>query len=158
MARILDLCDCIASLIRTTWQPVAPSAASREYGPDVGLSPDDESTLLHGRAVYSFPGAYAFPSMQDREILDKRYTTTALVIERYTEPGTPTKEWMDTRVNFVERVFKLFRDPNLVLLDTLIPDLENAASVDVVYDLDLFAEQRTFWSQMTLTFQEAAPL
>lgn len=157
-ARILDLCDAIVTLIGSNWSPTAPDAVTREYGPDVGLDASDSATLIVGRKVYVFPTSYAVPQLQDRELVDKRYSAVALVIERYTDAGTPPTEWMDERVLFAEGLYKLLRDPDLVLLDTAIPDLENGSTVDVVYDIVRFAEQRTFWSQMTLNFQEATAL
>ncbi len=162
-ARILDLCDAIATLIGATWVPVAPDAVSREYGPDVGLSEDDGNTLLDGRQVYVFPIGYGVPAMDDRTFLDKRYAVVVTIIERYTDdPGIPPNDWMDTRVTFTETLFKLLRNPFLELLAVsgayVMPDIENPATVDAVYDFDLFQENRTFRSQMTLNFQEAAAL
>lgn len=162
-ARILDLADAAAALIAKKWAPTSPDAVSREYGPDIGLNPDDAATLIAGRQVFVFPGAYAMPQLLDRQVLDKRYTLFVVVLEQYTAPagsdaGIPPKAWMDDRVLFTETLFTLLRDPDLVLLQTVIPDLENGSTVDAVYDFDLFQEQRTFRSQMTLNFQEAGPL
>ncbi len=163
MARILDLCDAIVGQIEGAWSPTAPDAVSREYGPDVGLNADDGATLITGRKVYVFPIAYGIPAMEDRSYLDKRYGVVVTVIERYTDdPGIPTKAWMDTRVTFTETLFKLLRNPNLELLASggnyVLPDIENPATCDTVYDFDLFQENRTFRSQLTLNFQEAASL
>lgn len=157
-ARVLQLCDAVASLIGSLWTPTAPDAVQRAYGPDVGLTEDDPSTLITGRQVYVFPVSYGVPTMIDRSELDHRDTVAVLVIERYTAgTGYPPVDWMDARVNFTEqKIFIPLRNPQLVLLDTLIPDLETPGSVDVVYDIDLYRDNKTFWSQLTLPFQEVA--
>jgi hypothetical protein len=156
LARILQLVDAAAGELRARWGPKAPDAVTREYGPDVGFTPDDLSTLLPGRQVYLFPAAYAAPELAARDALQKRYKVAGLVVERYTAgTGRPPVGWMDARVTFVEQVvFKPLRDPGLVLLDGVVPDLETGAEVTAVYDLDVYLKHRAFWSELLLTYQE----
>lgn len=165
-ARILSVCDAVASFIRTTWQPTAPSAVTRTYGPDVGLTTDDESTLLSGRQVFVFPASYAVPVQVTRAEVEWRYGVTVLVVERFDEdgetPGKPPNAWMDERIAFVENsIFKPLRDQDLTLLGSIIPALAEGgevARVEVVYDLNLFLQHRAFWSQVTLPFEEVNKL
>ncbi|MBY0513080.1 MAG: hypothetical protein K2P78_04115 [Gemmataceae bacterium] len=165
-ARILDVCDAVASHLRTLWTDRGrDDAVTREYGPDVGLTKDDEDSLIAGRQVYVFPAAYAVPRLVTRREMERGYTVAVLCVERYTDdPPTearPPAAWMDERVTFVERMFKALRDPDLTLIGSVIPALEDGgdvAKVDVVYDLDVFVRHRAFWSQLTAPFEEVCEL
>lgn len=165
-ARIIEVCEAVASFIRTTWTPIAPDAVTRTYGPDIGLTPDDDATLLSGRQVFVFPASYAVPVQVTRAEVEWRYGVTVLVVERFDQDGetagTPPVAWMDERIEFVENtIFKPLRDQDLTLLGSVIPSLAEGgevAQVNVVYDLDLFLKHRAFWSQVTLPFEEVNKL
>jgi hypothetical protein len=154
-ARILEFSDAVTAAIQAAWNPVAPSAVSREYGAEVILT-DDDSDVLKGRRVFVFPTTYEAPEFVDRAELLRTYSVGIVIVERYTDDaGYPTKSWMDARVLFVEQtIYRLLRNPMLVLADTLIPAPNSPGTVDVVYDLDLFLQQKTFWSVCFFTFQE----
>lgn len=160
LARVLDLCDACAAAVSAAWVPTGDDAVARVYAPDVGLTQDNPDTLVRGRKVYLFPGAYASPLL-DRGSLLRRYTVAWLVVERYADgAGFPPDAWLDDRVAFVEQtVFNVLRDPTLVLTGAVVsgvqPDPEAEPAVDPVYDLDLLIENHTFWSQGTLTYIEA---
>jgi len=163
LARTLEICDAVVDAIGTAWDPTSPDAVSREYGVEVGLSKDYASILLTGRKVYVFPTSYEAPGLIDREVLMNAHGVAVLICERYTnsdgstaDPGLPPKAWMDERVLFVQdKIYKVLRNPHLVLLDTVIPVPDELGSIDLVYDRDLYLSKRAFWSYGFFNFQEA---
>lgn len=165
-ARILQVCDAVAAHLRTVWSPTGDDRVTRTYGPDIGLSVDDEATLIAGRQVYVFPTSYAVPVQVTRREVEWRYAVSIIVAERYDEDGEtaglPPNSWMDARVAFVaDKIFKPLRDQHLTLLGTVIPSLESGgetAEVLTVYDLDVYREHRAFWSQINVPFEEVNQL
>ena len=157
-ARVLDTADAVAQAIQTAWSGLAaPDGVSREYGADVILKEDDPDTVLKGRQVYVFPTKYEAPEFVDSSALRRTYSVGIVIVERYTDgPGWPPKAWMDARVLFVEQtIYRLLRNPDFVLSNTLVPSPEEPGTVDVVYDLDLYMQRKAFWSVCSFTFQEA---
>ncbi len=156
LARVDEFCDAVAAAIASQWAPVAPNEVITDYAPDIGLSVDEPDTLITGRKVYVWPIGYAAPETIDRAELLKQFTCGVVIVERYTTTAkSPPKAWMRERIRFVEQlVFNVLRNPNLTLLDALVPAPEEAGVIDVVFDLDILIEHRAFWSQGTFTFQE----
>jgi hypothetical protein len=155
-ARVIETADAVAAAIRTAWAPIAPDAATSDYGAEVILD-DDDPDVLTGRKVFVFATEYAAPEFVDGASLRRTYGVGIVIVERYAAAaGTPPKAWMDARVLFVEQsIYRLLRNPDLVLSNTLVPSPEAPGTVDVVYDLDLYLQRKTFWSVCTFTFQEA---
>lgn len=157
-ARVLDACDAVVADIVSAWSPTAPSAAQREYAPEIGFSVDHAETLLSGRQVYVFPAAWGSPEGVTRGELLHEYTVSVVVAERYTAAAGPVpKAWVDERVLFVETLFNRLKDPTRELTGasvTLFRTPDVPAEVDEVYDLDMLAEQRAFWSRFTITYHE----
>lgn len=157
-ARIIDLADAAAAAIEAAWSPVAPDAVTREYAPDVVTNPDDPAVVT-GRRVYVLPAGYGDEGFATRAELDKRYTLSVMVVERYADgPGPVPTAWVDERVAFVEEmVWRVLRDPALTLLDgDVIPATEDTAEVTAVYDFAELPEKLLFVSVARFTFMEIA--
>ncbi|MDB5310677.1 MAG: hypothetical protein JWO38_4879 [Gemmataceae bacterium] len=163
LARILDVCDSVVSMIQTAWVPAAPSAVSRVYDPDIGLTAEDVNTRLAGRQVLVFPTKYESPAQASRDMLWRKHRVTVLTVERYTDgSGSPPVAWMDARVGFVEQmIFNPLRNPALVLAGQLVtqafPAPDEAAEADV-YDIDIVIQDRAFWAEVRVVLQEPTDL
>lgn len=158
---ILAVCDAVAQLIEGVWSPTAPDAVTREYIPDIPLTDDVAEDERHtGRRVYVFPAGYEEPDFLSRAELAGKHAIAVLVVERYTGAGKPPKAWVDARVNWTgETIFRTLRDPDLSLLADMVGhDPETPASWDSVYDHAVLLNHKTYWSVVTVTFQEGVEL
>jgi hypothetical protein len=83
-----------------------------------------------------------------------------LAVERYTDgPGLPPDAWMDERVRwFEQQVFNVLANQSLVLTGELTPDETEAATIDVLYDADVYRQHKTFWTVATFHFVESSDL
>lgn len=153
-ARVLNTADAVVSVIQTWWNPTSPDAVERDYVPDVILNPDDPGVLT-GRKVWIFPASHGAPEMVTRAELRRTDTIAFLVVERYTDAaGKVPAAWLDERVEFVQGLYDLIRDPNLDILDgTVVVRPVDPGSVEVVYDRDVLMEHRTFWSYGSVTYE-----
>ncbi len=154
-ARVIEVADAAVAVIQAAWAPTAPDLVKRVYGAEFGLTKGYEP-LLEGRRLMIYPANYSHPALETRSKYKKEFVLTAVGVERYT--GTeayPPDSWMDERVEwFEQQVFLPLRNQQLVLLDSLIPSLEQPATVDEVYDIAKYFETKTFWSTATFAFQE----
>jgi hypothetical protein len=153
-ADVLAFADEIAALLQGEFDAAgADAAVSREYEItfDVGT--------FTGLKVVVMPVEYAKPMQADRA--EDYYEAAAVVVvaERYTGGAArPPADWLDERVNLVERcVFDPLRriganadDPRL-LLDAYWCE---SAEVTTVYDAPFLREQQAFWSETELTFRK----
>lgn len=165
-ARIIDACNAVTGAIQSVWNPVAPSAVQRSYVPDIGLSADHTDTLIQGRQVYVFPAKWENDGAIDRGNWDRLYVVQFVTVERYSvsgtdQVGTPTDDWVDQRVLFVEGIFNFLANPDVTIPGALVNLYrlpEDQASVDEVYDVDLLMRKKTFWSPATIAFREIVGL
>ena len=154
-ARVIEVADAAVAVLQTAWNPTAPDLVKRMYGAEFALTKGYEP-LLEGRRLMVYPASYAHPEMETRVLYKKDFVLIVVGVERYvgSEP-LPPDDWMDERVEwFEQKVFLPLRDQHLVLLDSLIPSLSQPATVDEVYDIAKYFENKTFWSTATVAFQE----
>ncbi len=154
-ARVIEVADAVVAFLQASWVPVAPDLVERVYGAEFGLTVGYEP-LLAGRRLMVYPATYEHPNLETRTIYRKEFVLKVCGVERYTgDEALPPKEWMDDRVEWFEKkVFLPLRNQNLVVLTSLIPSLENPATVDEVYDIAKYFENKTFWTTGTFSFQE----
>jgi hypothetical protein len=157
-ARVLDLADAAVAKVLEGWAAAGPDGAARAYAPPVNLT-DDAKPVHRGRRLYVFPGPYSAEQM-DRADQWRRFTVRALAVERYTDgPGLPPDAWMDERVRwFEQQVFNVLANQSLVLTGELTPDETEAATIDVLYDADVYRQHKTFWTVATFHFVESSDL
>jgi hypothetical protein len=153
-AHVIEICDACVAVLSTVWAPVAPNSISRIYGKEIGLSIDYPAEMLTGRQIYVFPTNYNQYRLLDRKSKLTKYSVSVLIAERYTEAGLPPVAWMDERVSFVDSVvFSALTDLSASFAGARV-DPEDLGSVDIVYDRDLYMQRNTFWSQITIVYQE----
>lgn len=102
----LLVAELLAAAVQAAWNPTAPDAVAWDFFRRWSDLDKAASDTLLGRQVVFFPSDYGKQS-EDRG--EDRYThrITALVVERYTGAGDPTRAWTAERVDFVhERIVK----------------------------------------------------
>jgi hypothetical protein len=153
-AQILDVADGMVSAVLAAWQasenpPTVNDSVTREYVADVDLE------TMVGRRVYFFPVSY-LNNPATRLDDEWSYSITGLVMERYTGPGSPPKDWIDERVLFVQNVVSGavdFVHGDLLPLPGRGVSFTNLNNV-AVFDADKLNTQKTFWSEITLELRE----
>lgn len=156
-SRAAQVADAVRDLIQAIWLPSAPNGIQRVWAGDIVLNPDDPANLIQGRQVYVFPVSLTQPTLLNRLDQMRRYLIAVLVAERYTDaPGPIPASWVDDRVDFVENaIFTNLSNPGVSLLEgavRLVFDEEQG--IDILADREVLQQQRTFWSVMTLIYQE----
>lgn len=154
-SRVLQLCDALASAIRTAWRPLAPSEVVRQYVSRVRLE------KFPGRRVAVFPTRYS-DEPADRVEVFATYPITIWVAEVCPDALDPAsdaaREWADVRVDFVESVVYTAVDFGSQGLAPLVVGGRKGVvleSADVaVYDAELFETKKTFWSELDCVFRE----
>ena len=147
-ARIIEVCDAIVDKVTLAWVPLGADGVSRQY-----LTPV-KAEFIQGRQVYVFPANYG-DEPADRADDLKEHRVALLVVERYTDAGAPTVEWIDERVNFVQTFLwdELTNPRSQAILDDLWPHTGEVA----VYDVAMLSEKKLFWSELDLVFREIGP-
>lgn len=163
-ARILAVCDAAAALILANWTDrAAADGCARSWIPEINLTEDvDESELLNGRQVYVIPAPDAYSAdLITRNDQQRNYKFRVLVVERYIpeseeDPKTPPNSWVDERVTwFQNTIFNpLANQTECVLLDEVVPALEENASVQVIVDRDVLLQHKAFWAWAEFPFVE----
>lgn len=95
----LLLCDDLVSALQNDWAPTGNDGVERHYFKRFGDG-DDTALKLQGRRVVIFPTGYE-NSPADRGEDDYTHRVSVLTVERYTDAGDPTRDWIDERVDFV---------------------------------------------------------
>lgn len=121
---------------------------------------DLDAASVGGRKVYVFPLSTA-GQLVTREEDQNDYALGLWVIERFTEAGDPSEEWLDARVEWVEWLWKLLgnaRGPRL-LVDPEVRDSglwPQVAEITTVYDHDELVEGKLFASVLQVVYREHA--
>ncbi len=144
-SRVLTVCDACVAAISTFWSPTGDDSVERLYEVDL-----DASTLT-GRKVYVFPAGTAWVELGTRagDVHDER--VQVLVVERYTDAGPATKQWVDERVEFVQdAVLDLLDDPRE---QPVTGYWCQESAVDPVYDIEELTQRKLFLSLASFTFR-----
>lgn len=152
-APILTLCDALVGAIREAWQPGEPDNVERVYIAPV--TADDLPTLL-GRRVYVFPGRYTDEPATRGEDLST-YSVGVLIVERILEPGPPTNQWMDDRVDFVEGTIADALDyDGRSLLRIGTREIWTESIDTETFNLEMLNQANLFWSELEVVLKEIA--
>jgi hypothetical protein len=160
-ARILAACDAAAALILAGWDDRgADDTVTRDWIPEINLTEDAEPVHV-GRRLYVIPAPDAYTAdLITRNDQQRNYKFRVLMVERYLPADenaatTPSRDWIDERVNFFEqRVFNVLANQGTVLLDELVPAIEETATVQVILDRDVLLQHRTFWAWAEFPYVE----
>lgn len=144
--RINDLCDSLVTAIRDTWFPISPDLVSREYEVDL-----DSATFL-GRRVYVFPDLYATPEPASRSEDYEDLTVQILVAERCADVGAVSKDWLDSRVQWVQDVIVGYLD-RVRSEPAILGDHWPQSREVEVYDRESLVERKLFLSVVSITFR-----
>lgn len=157
-ARILLACDAAVETIDAAWTDKGKcDGVQRVYAPPINLTEDAEPVHT-GRQVYVFPGPYT-TTLYTRGDQWRGYTLRALMVERYVDAGDVPDEWIDERVSFFEQgVFNLLANQGLTLIDEMAPALDETATIDLLYDVDMLLKLKTFWCLATFPYAEDTDL
>ena len=167
-ARIIAACDAAAALILAGWEasdspPGGLDGVERDWIPEIGLTEDAE-TPHRGRRLYVIPAEDAYSAdLITRDDQERKYKFRVLMVEQYApEEGDalmPSRAWTDERVNFFEqRVFNVLANQSTVLLDEMVPALEETASVQMILDRDVLLQHKTFWAWAEFPYMEDTDL
>ncbi len=116
---------------------------------------DIASETLLGRKVIIVPVSY-LTGVANRTEDRGDYQLVVVVVERYTEQGPATDEWVDDRVMWCELLMTHITDPRAAKLlatndeDGLWPDVSDV----LVYDVEELTQRKLFLSVITVTFRE----
>jgi hypothetical protein len=148
-ARINRVIDAVVQFVAGQWVPSTPDSVERQY-----LAPF-ELEKMTGRRVVFFPARY-LNNPADRESDEFVYSVAAVVAEKYSAAGEPTRDWVDERVEFVDQLndwLDLSREPLEFGAANGRRLITQSASVEV-YDADLLNTKKIFWSELALEFRE----
>jgi hypothetical protein len=149
----IALCDALVTFGRAQWEPKAPSGIERSHrGQTIKL---DESK---GRQVRIVPLGY--DSIAAARGLDfYNHRIGVLTFERYEDAADPEEvipiAWIDERVDFVHTLrdaFDFYRDGTQPSFNKQLQTI--TAPVEDIYDPDLLAQDKVFWSWIEFGFQE----
>lgn len=155
-ARILVLCDALATALQTAWAPTGNDGVERAYFKRIADAEGAEFKLL-GRRVVIYPTDYGNdPASRGED--EYTHNVTVDVFERYTSTsGDPTVEWIDARVDFVSTYvvdgFDFSYDGGPSWNRKLIT---RSADVSVCDAAKLVGGNRLFFSRVELVFSETA--
>jgi hypothetical protein len=146
--RLLEVCDAAAAALVVAAEPAEPDEIVRDY------VTEDELATLEGKRTFVFPAGCAQVARLSRSEVVNEYRVAVRVVERYTDPGRPTREWVDERVVALgsEVYAALDRiDPTDYLLGTLWAEtieVADAANPDAILGAKLF------WAEVEVAFRE----
>lgn len=153
-ARINAVCDAAAALILANWpDKVSADGCLRTWTPEIQLTEDIEQTPpLTGRWLFVIPAPDAYSAdLITRNDQQRNYKFRVLMVERYVPADenaakTPPDSWIDDRVEFFEQnVFNLLANQANVLIDEVVPALDENASVGMILDTDVLLQHKAFW-------------
>ena len=158
-AGIIDLCDQVAALIRSAWNPSGDDSVERIY--QAPIAPSELNNLV-GRKVFVFPGRKLHLGAADRGSNRLNWSVGILAVERCTQTGNsglPTTDWMDERTEWMEQTVEKTvnfdgRDGNDLEFDGRT--LQTLSIETEIYDVDYLDEAKLFWSSMEVVFDEVA--
>ena len=148
-ADILTVCDALVLAVETALDNPADATVERLYLAPLDMAADS------ARHVWLFPATLA-RRPENRAENTLTYRVACVVAQRYTEPGEPTKAWVDSLVEFVAaKVYfplDFIRDPLAFGPDSGRHLLTTSGEI-TVYDPERL-QRGLFWSEITFEFQE----
>lgn len=143
---ILKLADAVADLIRSNLASGSEWEVNRVYEIKHNLGTFTESK------IDVVPGAYADEGPSTRKDNWFDALISIVVTKRYQDAGDVPDEWMDDLIDFVEtNVFNVFSANDLEIDESWWPQ---AINVVVLYDMEQYRRNKTFWSEVEVTFRK----
>lgn len=144
-----DVSDAAAGLIVTAWDPGGNDEVVRDY-----VNQSSLATFI-GRKVFVFPledGAFQVQRENRSEVLNA-FKVQFEILERFTQPGTPTQEWLDERVDFIDLVYSAV---DLILpTNRLLGSLwTETLTITQKADLRSVTENKLFFASIEAEFDE----
>ena len=154
-ARVNEVADAVVAAVLVLWPDggTAPNAVERTY-----LTPIDLNTLT-GRKVWVTPADFGDENASRGENLGK-YTLAVIVAERHTDPGPPSRAWLDTRVAFVESLYDLLgsygnrRASGHLSVGSPARRHWTDRATAAVYDWETLSADHVFWAELEFEFRE----
>lgn len=145
-ADILKLADSVADLIRSNLASGSEWDVNRVYETKHNLATFTESKIDVVPGEYSDQG----PATRKDSWFDA--LISIVVTKRYQEPGDVPDEWMDDLIDFVESdIFNIFSANELEIDNEWWPQ---AINVVTLYDIGQYQRNKTFWSEIEVTFRK----
>lgn len=161
--------DALVARIDANWVTLAaaqltpPAADQRARQSDqdevIGRARFDlDAGSLRGRKIVVFRGGRADePASRSEDQYD--YLLALWVVERYTDPGDPSEEWIDERVEWCEWLLTLIGSPRRppLLADANNPNAglwPQVAAIEEVYDEQELSENKLFLATLSVTYRE----
>jgi len=157
-AQITTLCDALVTQVLAAWNTsISPSSVSSPDSVSWEFLAEIDSDTLTGRKVFLFPGPDYSNGPATRGEDEWVYAVAALVVERYTDAGTPTKDWIKERVEFVQDIVSGSLDFVRSYLDISGREIWTQENTVTVYDPEKLEKQKLFWSEVKFEFREIQP-
>lgn len=142
---ILAFSDWVVGKIQNGFSAEYPSATvTREYEIEYDLG------VIEGLHVNVFPASY---SQEDENRVEARFDVEVAVVlmERWTAPGKPDKDWLDRRVELVQ---KCIFDPLNVVEEPVEDYWSQKVEVISVFDIKMLRHNKVFWSECGVYFRK----
>ncbi len=144
---ILTVCDALVEAVVAALGSIGDAEVERLYLAPLDMAADT------ARHVWFFPATLS-RRPENRAENSLTYRVACVVAQRYTDPGEPSKTWVDDLVAFVQsRVYfplDFIRDP-LMFGDNR--QLITTGGEITIYDAERL-QRGLFWSEITFEFQE----
>lgn len=162
IARIADLRDGVAAVLRASWRPADPDGVESVWLARLSFDENDPGTLTTGRRLFVM-AADPRVSALSRAYWKNAYTLGVLLTERYTGTGDPPDEWVDALVTWWEQtVFYPLCNPRLRIagpegiVTQAVPDPETPPEVTTFVDRDLLTECKAVMIAANFTYIDAS--
>lgn len=163
-ARIMDLAAGVAANVADRWDPAAPDLVHAVWYERFTLNVNAPDTLLTGRRVAVIPALPELATMTRGHRWNK-YTVGVVLVERYTDAGVPTDEWVGERAAWWEQtLFYPLWHPELVItgpagiVTAAQPDPETPPEVTEYLDRDKLTDLKLLYIAANFTFADATDL
>lgn len=149
-ATIREIADAVVAKVAAEWQPVAPDSVERVALPGV-----EDVKELEGRKVQVWFEDYGQKDVATRGQDRNEFTVVLDFYEKCPTAGEPTLAWFDSRIDFVESLWRLLgeaRDGPLfpAPLDDVYPATTSRVGS---YDPDLLRDKSLFASRIAVTYE-----
>ena len=154
----LILCQNLATVVQSAWNPTAPSAVAWDYFRRYGDADNVSVAELQGRQVVFFPREYAWENL-NRAAEQYTHHVDCLVVERYADAaGDPPRDWTSARVDFVHTSIVKGLRFNRSGPPSFNPALMTIGATVEVADLEkLTMAGKLFFALVQLDFVELVP-
>lgn len=145
-ARVVEIAKAVAAAIAAKFPTETVSFA---------FVTADEISTITTRKIYVFPGAYGEPEPATREKKFRDSTVGVMILNRHTDAGALSPDWVGEQMLFVESLWEFAGDETDEDLGAAIGDAwPNTSEVTLPYDDDRLEEMKLFQSEFTVTYRE----